>query len=103
MVQYMQKRGRIFMAEKTAEVSNVGDTADKLRYTFTGGAMRTEILGRDRLILEGCDGIIAYGTEEIGFRCGRRQVWVTGKNLRMICVDEDSAVLGGQIGEVRFQ
>lgn len=81
----------------------MGDTADKLRYNFTGGATRMEILGREKLILEGCDGIIAYGSEQIGFRCGRRQVWVNGKNLRMICVDEDSAVLGGQIGEVYFK
>ena len=81
----------------------MGETADKLRYGLTGGMTRTEILGRDRMILEGCDGIIAYGTEQIGFRCGRRQIWVSGKNLRMICVDEDSAVLGGQIGEVCFK
>ena len=81
----------------------MGETADKLRYNFTGGTMRTEILGRDKMILEGCDGIIAYGSEQIGFRCGRRQIWVNGKNLRMICVDEESAVLGGQIGEVCFK
>lgn len=81
----------------------MGETADKLRYSLTGGITRTEILGHERLILEGCDGIIAYGTEEIGFRCGRRQIWVKGKNLRMICVDEDSAVLAGQIGEVCFK
>ena len=81
----------------------MGDTAEKLRYAFAGGTMRTEILGSSKLIFEGCDGIIAYGTEEIGFRSGRREIWVSGKNLRMICVDEDSAVLSGQIGEVRFR
>lgn len=81
----------------------MGETADKLRYNLTGGITRMEILGHDRLILEGCDGIIAYGPEQIGFRCGRRQIWVNGKNLRMICVDEESAVLGGLIEEVCFK
>ena len=91
------------MAEKNTEVIEVGDTADKLRYAFAGGSVRTEILGNNRVIVEGCDGIIAYGTEQIGFRCGRRQIWVNGRNLRMICVDADSAVLGGVIGEVCFK
>ena len=81
----------------------MGETADKLRYSMTGGSVRTEILGRDKLIIEGCDGIIAYTAEEIGFRCGRRQVWVHGEGLRMICIDENSAVLGGRIGEVCFK
>lgn len=81
----------------------MGETADKLRYSMTGGSVRTEILGNERVIIEGCDGIIAYTAEEIGFRCGRRQVWVHGKNLRMICIDTDSAVLGGRIEEVFFR
>ena len=81
----------------------MGETADKLRYSLTGGSVRTEILGREKLIIEGCDGIIAYTAEEIGFRCGRRQVWVHGEGLRMICIDADSAVLGGLIEEVSFR
>jgi sporulation protein YqfC len=91
------------MAEKTAEVQKMGDTADKLRYAFAGGAMRTEILGSNKLIFEGCDGVICYSSEEIGLRSGRRGVWISGRNLRIICMDEDSAVISGQIGEVRFR
>ena len=94
---------RIFIAEENTEVKGLGETADKLRYGLTGGSVRTEILGREKLILEGCDGIIAYTEEEIGFRCGRRQIWVRGESLRMICIDADSAVLGGRIGEVSFR
>lgn len=85
------------------EVVDLGETANKLRYSLTGGSVRTEILGREKLILEGCDGIIAYTSKEIGFRSGRRQIWVRGENLRMICIDEDSAVLGGLIREVCFR
>lgn len=81
----------------------MGETADKLRYSMTGGSVRTEILGREKLIVEGCDGIIAYTAQEIGFRAGRRQIWVRGEGLRMICIDESSAVLGGRIGEVCFK
>lgn len=81
----------------------MGETADKLRYSMTGGSVRTEILGNERAIVEGCDGIIAYTAKEIGFRCGRRQVWVRGENLRMVCIDTDSAVLSGRIMEVSFR
>lgn len=39
------------------------------------GTIRTEILGTvAKLILEGCDGVIEYETENIGLRCGRRAV-----------------------------
>lgn len=81
----------------------MGKTADRLRYALTGGSFRTEIHGSDRVILEGCDGIIAYETDRVGFRCGRQQVWVTGKDLRMMCVEEDGAVVTGRIEEVCFR
>lgn len=80
----------------------MGKTADELRYAVTGGSTRVEILGSGRLILEGSDGIIAYGSEAIGFRCGRRQIWVKGESLRVVCVEADSAVIAGRIGEVSF-
>ena len=76
---------------------------DKVRFGLTGGTIRTEILGSRRLILEGCDGIVEYGAEQIGFRCGRQQVWVRGKNLRLVRVEEDSAVLSGKIEEVAYR
>lgn len=81
----------------------MGKTADALRYAVTGGGSRVEILGSGRLILEGSDGIIAYGPEAIGFRCGRRQIWVKGEALRMVCVEEDGAVVAGRIREVSFE
>lgn len=81
----------------------MGDMADKLRFGLTGGTIRTEILGSFRLILEGCDGVIEYGSEQIGLRCGRQQVWVRGKNLQILCVEEDSTVLSGRIEGVEFR
>ena len=81
----------------------MGNTADRLRYALTGGGFRTEIHGSSRVILEGCDGIIAYETEQVGFRCGRQQVWVTGANLRMMCVEEDGAVVTGHIEGVSLR
>jgi len=80
----------------------VGKTADALRYAATGGSTRVEILGSGRLILEGSDGVIDYGPEAVGFRCGRRQIWVKGEDLRLVCLETDSAVLAGRIGEVQF-
>ena len=55
-----------------------------------------------KLILEGCDGVIEYETEKIGLRCGRRAVWVEGKSLRLLCLEEDGAVITGHIEAVRF-
>lgn len=81
----------------------MGEKTDKVRFGLTGGTIRTEILGSRRLILEGCDGIVEYGAEQIGFRCGRQQVWVRGKNLRLVRVEEDGAVLSGKIEEVAYR
>lgn len=80
----------------------MGRTADEIRYAMTDVGTRVEMLGGSRVILEGSDGIVGYGPEAIGFRCGRRQIWIRGEGLRLVCVDEDSAVVAGRIGEVVF-
>lgn len=80
----------------------MGELADKLRYGMRDGAIRTEILGTAKLILEGCDGVIEYETEKIGLRCGRRAVWVQGQGLQLLCLEEDSAVITGRIEAVKF-
>ena len=71
-------------------------------YTHLDVYKRQEILGTAKLILEGCDGVIEYETEKIGLRCGRRAVWVEGKSLRLLCLEEDGAVITGHIEAVRF-
>ncbi|MGN0478587.1 MAG: YabP/YqfC family sporulation protein [Hominenteromicrobium sp.] len=81
----------------------MGTMADKIRFGLTGGTIRTEVLGSSRMILEGCDGIIEYGPEQVGLRCGRQQVWVTGQNLQFVCVEEDSTVLAGRIEAIAFK
>lgn len=81
----------------------MGEKMDQVRFGLTGGTTRTQILGSHRLILEGCDGIIEYGAEKTGFRCGRQQIWIIGKNLRIVRVEEDSAVLTGKIEEVAYR
>lgn len=81
----------------------MGEAAEKLRYGFTGGSTRMEILGRDRVILEGCDGIIDYSKESIGLRCGHRQIWVNGRGLKIMCMDADSVVICGMIEGVCFR
>lgn len=81
----------------------MGEKTAQARFGLTGGTIRTEILGSHRLILEGCDGIIEYGAQQVGFRCGRQQVWVTGQNLRLLRVEEDNAVLTGKIEGVAYR
>lgn len=81
----------------------MGDVADRIRYEMAGGGVRTEILGSSRLIVEGCDGVMEYGAERVGFRCGRQQIWVSGKNLRILRMEEDGAVVSGRIEEVAFR
>ena len=76
---------------------------DALRFELTGGEFRTEILGSHRLLLEGSGGMLELSPERIGFRCGRREVWVTGESLTLVCVDEDAAVITGRIGTVEYR
>lgn len=81
----------------------MGDVADKVRYEMSGGKVRTEILGSNRLILEGCDGVISYESQCTGFRCGRQQVWISGKNLRILRMEENDTVVSGKIEVVEFR
>lgn len=81
----------------------MGDIADRVRYEMTGGGVRTEIFGSSKLILEGGEGIIEYTEERIGFRCGRQQIWISGRNLRILRMEVDGAVISGKIEEVTFR
>ncbi len=76
---------------------------DALRFELTGGEFRTEILGSHRLVLEGSGGVLELSPKRVGFRCGRREVWVTGESLTLVRMEEDGAVVTGRIGAVEFR
>ena len=80
-----------------------GALVDSWDNSFAIGLVDADLRGVKAMVLEGCDGIVEYGAEQIGFRCGRQQVWVRGKNLRLVRVEEDSAVLSGKIEEVAYR
>lgn len=79
------------------------NTAETLRFGLSGGSFRTEIFDSDRLVLEGSEGVLDLSAERIGFRCGRRQVWVRGAGLRVVRAEENCTVLSGRIEAVEFE
>lgn len=79
------------------------EKADALRFALTGGDFRTEIFGSHQLVLEGADGVLELTAERIGFRCGRREVWVTGTALTLLRVEASGAAVTGRISEVAFR
>ena len=67
------------------------------------GAVNIQISGRSELLLEGCDGILAYEKEEVRLAARKFVVKITGRELELICLTADSALVQGRIAAVSFE
>ena len=61
-----------------------------------------QLTGNRRAVVEGCDGVVDYGEEQVLVRLGRRVVTLTGRRLRLVRLTEDSAVVEGVLERVDF-
>lgn len=66
-----------------------------------GGAL-IELTGNRQAVVDGCDGIVDYNEEKILVRTGRFTVHFSGRNLRLKCLTENSAVIEGFISSVEY-
>lgn len=68
----------------------------------TGGFFM-EIEGRERVVLAGCRGIVAYGEDAVCLRTPFGTVTVYGQGLEMGCMTVDGATVAGSIARIEFQ
>ena len=66
------------------------------------GAARVELSGNRRAVVEGCQGILEYEEGVIRLNTTSGIVRFMGRDLRMNCLTEDSAVVTGFILSVEF-
>ena len=56
-----------------------------------------ELSGNRRAVVDGCDGILDYGEEQVSFRAGRLTLCLSGRDLRLVKLTESAAVVEGFI------
>ena len=66
------------------------------------GLIHMELLGDRQLLLEGHEGLLAYGTELIDVSVGGAVLRVTGEGLTLKSMTEREVRIGGRIDGVEF-
>lgn len=66
------------------------------------GAVRMELSGNRRAVVDGCHGIIEYNDELIRLSTSSGIVRFTGRNLSISCLTDDNAVVEGVILSIEF-
>lgn len=67
-----------------------------------GGRTLLEIVGRERLVIEGHRGIQCYGNEEIQVRATYGCLLISGSQLRLCCMSREQLCITGSIDEVKL-
>lgn len=67
----------------------------------TGGGV-ISVTGNRSAVIDGCDGIIDYGGEQVTLRSGRLTVRITGRGLRLKRLTGSSAMVEGLIQALEY-
>lgn len=89
------------MEHKEQMLTRVAEMFD-LPADLVAGACHMEILGDRQLFLEGHDGILSYGTEQIDVSAGALVVRVSGSDLTLKSMTEDEVRIRGKIESVAY-
>lgn len=65
-------------------------------------AVRIEIMGNRRAVIDGCHGIVEYSDGLIRLQSGDGMIRFTGSSLSISCLTEDSAVIEGVITSLEY-
>lgn len=63
---------------------------------------RIELTGNRSAVVDGCDGIVDYDDEKVIVRTGRLTVRFLGRDLKLMRLTGDSAVIRGVIHSVEY-
>ncbi|MEG1426879.1 MAG: YabP/YqfC family sporulation protein [Oscillospiraceae bacterium] len=74
--------------------------AGKEPHIFAG--THTEIESNKRVVVDGCDGIVDYGDDEVIVKSGRLIITISGRDLRLKILTDSSAVIEGYLSSVHF-
>ena len=64
--------------------------------------VRMEITGMSEIIFEGNKGILAYSDEGIMLNTGKYIVSISGRRMRIKCMNESVLTICGIISEIRY-
>lgn len=61
-----------------------------------------EINGNTEVVVEGCGGVLEYGTESVRIRAGKMIVRFTGRGLTIKCLTAESLVVTGFLTGIEY-
>jgi sporulation protein YqfC len=61
-----------------------------------------EINGNNEVIVEGCNGVLEYGTDVVRIKAGKLIVRFSGRGLVIKCLTSDSLVVTGYLTGIEF-
>lgn len=97
-----KKRSRAYRAEER----RMCEADQKSRLCPPGASMLQGVLielnGNRELAVDGCRGILDYDMGLIRINCGKMVLKVTGRNLIIRCMSQDSMIVNGFILSVEF-
>ena len=64
---------------------------------------RIEMIGNRKAIIDGCDGVVDYGEEKIEFKIGRMTACISGRQLKLVNLREDGAMVEGFISSLVYE
>lgn len=82
----------------TLHMRSGGKCMDKKK----GCDCRMELIGNQTLIMEGCEGVADYDSEEIILKAGRQNIRIRGKRLTLKVLTEDTAILEGVVTSIEY-
>jgi sporulation protein YqfC len=87
---------------KTKRLSEQVERTLELPVGSLSGAVRMELSGNRRAVIDGGVGIVEYNDDVIRLNTGSGIVRFTGRGLSMSCLTEESAVVEGHILSLEF-
>lgn len=68
---------------------------------ITGGS-KIEITGNRSAVIDGCDGIVDYDADKVVVKTGRLTAIISGRNLKLKVLTENTAVIEGFIEKLEY-
>lgn len=64
---------------------------------------RIELVGNRTVIIDGCDGILDYDESKVAIRLGRLTANISGRDMKLRALTENTAIVEGYIYAVEYK
>lgn len=91
-----------FISKKTKDKIKLFSSEDDVDLKKIGSSIRTEINSNEKLITEGCIGVVDYTDYYIKFRVKKGYMVVNGNNLQIVFFENKTIEIKGKITNIEY-